>query len=229
MASPVFYFDIDNCLYPVDTGIIYLMKDRIDAYARKIGIPAADARRLCESYYRDYGLAVRGLIRHHTIDPVDYDREVDGALPLETILTPNPALRAMLTGLRLRRVAFTNAGRTHAERVLRCLGVADLFETVIYCDYSEPDFTCKPDCPSFERAMHAAGVTDPGLCYFVDDSRDNVVAAQALGWHAVHLCPQGDSSAGEHQIRDILELPQVYPRFWSTTPSGVSISTNPTA
>ncbi|KAJ1987311.1 suppressor of deletion of TFIIS [Dimargaris cristalligena] len=220
MASPpVFFFDIDNCLYHPSTGIMFLMKDRIYAYGQKIGIPTADVKHLCESYYRDYGLAVRGLLKHHVIDPVDYDRQVDGALPLEDILKPDPALRQMLQAARVRRLAFTNAGKDHAHRVLRCLGIEDLFETVIYCDYASPQFTCKPEVACFHRAMQIAGVSDPDLCYFVDDSADNVKAARNLGWHSAHLCPTGDSNAGEFQIQNILDLPNVFPQFWPTNDS----------
>lgn len=36
--------------------------------------------------------------------------------------------------------------------------------------------------------MEQAHVTDPSLCYFVDDSRRNLDAAKELGWgHCVHL------------------------------------------
>ncbi|KAJ1966704.1 hypothetical protein H4R35_006924, partial [Dimargaris xerosporica] len=143
-TAPVFFFDIDNCLYPPSTGIAQIMKERIYAYGIKIGIPQEQVETLCETYYRDYGLAIRGLLKHHVIDPVDYDREVDGSLPLEALLRPNPDLRAMLSRLTAHRVAFTNAGEHHAARVLKCLEIDDLFEQVIYCDYGLPDFTCKP-------------------------------------------------------------------------------------
>lgn len=40
--------------------------------------------------------------------------------------------------------------------------------------------------------MRKAGITDPKKCYFIDDSRNNVAAAQRLGWgRCVHFCEQG--------------------------------------
>ncbi|KAJ1984903.1 suppressor of deletion of TFIIS [Dimargaris verticillata] len=107
----------------------------------------------------------------------------------------------------------------HATRVLKCLGIDDLFELVIYCDYGLPDFTCKPEEQSFDRAMRLAQVTDPDQCYFVDDSADNVHMAKSLGWHTVHLCPSGASDAGDHQIQDILTLPRIYPDLWAPSSS----------
>lgn len=33
----------------------------------------------------------------------------------------------------------------HAQRVLRILDIADLFDSIVFCDYSDPDFACKPE------------------------------------------------------------------------------------
>lgn len=38
-------------------------------------------------YYKNYGLAIRGLQHHHPeFDATDFDRKCDGALPLEDLL-----------------------------------------------------------------------------------------------------------------------------------------------
>lgn len=39
----------------------------------------------------------------------------------------------------------------HAERVLRILQVDDLVEGLVFCDYSEPNFTCKPETEFFHN------------------------------------------------------------------------------
>ena len=42
------------------------------------------------------------------------------------------------------------------------------------------------------QALSQAKVTDPSKCFFVDDSRSNVIAAQTLGWgRCVHFSEQG--------------------------------------
>lgn len=43
----------------------------------------------------------------------------------------------------------------HAYRVLRILGVEDQVEGVIYCDYSDPNFSCKPE-PDFYHNVRRA-------------------------------------------------------------------------
>ncbi|KAJ3295042.1 hypothetical protein HK104_003047 [Borealophlyctis nickersoniae] len=184
-------------------------------YFTKLGLPDEEAAKLHQRYYTQYGLAVRGLVKHHQIDPVAYDEEVDGGLPLEQLLKPDPELREILATLQgAKKWAFTNAGRAHATRVLRTLGIEDQFAGLTYCDYSEPNFTCKPEIPYYERAMREAGISDHAKCYLVDDSASNIDTAKKLGWTTVHVADELPSDHGHHQILDIHQLPRVLPEFW---------------
>ena len=70
------------------------------------------------------------------IDPLDFDRKCDGALPLESIIAPDPALRALLLSIdtdRVRICALTNAYRIHAQRVVKILELDDLVRTQPRC------------------------------------------------------------------------------------------------
>ena len=40
--------------------------------------------------------------------------------------------------------------------------------------------------------MERAGISDPSKCFFIDDSKTNVLSAHNLGWgHCVHFCERG--------------------------------------
>lgn len=55
---------------------------------------------------------LRGTVRHHQVDPLDYDRCCDAALDLDAILHPNPALQEMIKSIdrsKYRVWALTNA------------------------------------------------------------------------------------------------------------------------
>lgn len=83
---------------------------------------------LHQQYYTDYGLAIEGLVRHHKIDPMEFNREVDDALPLGDILSPDPELRALLEAFdktKIKLWLLTNAHVTHGKRVIRLLGVGE--------------------------------------------------------------------------------------------------------
>ncbi|KAF8952502.1 hypothetical protein BGZ52_005827 [Haplosporangium bisporale] len=182
----VFFFDIDNTLYPKDSGIPDLMREKIEKYFEDAGFERGD------------------------------DKKVDGALPLEEILHENIPLRDMIKSMNIeKKWLFTNAGKEHAERVIKCLGLEGLFDGLTYCDYNDKAFTCKPDADSFHKAMREAGVVHPSNCYFVDDAAANCDKAMDIGWTAVHVADDPVvSNYGHFQIASIMELPKVLPEFW---------------
>ena len=80
----VIWFDIDNTLYSASTKISHAMGERIHgtfthngyrlflkafsaAYFVSLGIDEDEASELHHKYYKQYGLALRGLTRHHDI------------------------------------------------------------------------------------------------------------------------------------------------------------------
>ncbi|KAI8819855.1 Haloacid dehalogenase-like hydrolase-domain-containing protein [Fimicolochytrium jonesii] len=216
-SGKVFFFDIDNCLYPKSTGIYREMGRKIHAYFKRLGFPDEEATELHHRYYRTYGLALRGLVKHHDVDPMAYDREVDQALPLEQFLKPDPELRTMLETMQgVKKWAFTNAYEVHAGRVLKALGIEDQFAGLTFCDYATPNFPCKPEEVYYEQVMQAAGVTDPSKCYLVDDAAANIDMAKKLGWTAVHVADDvsAEPKHGDFQISHIHELQEVLPEFW---------------
>ncbi|EKM59208.1 uncharacterized protein PHACADRAFT_191528 [Phanerochaete carnosa HHB-10118-sp] len=203
----VIFLDIDNTLYSASSKISQAMGERIHAYFLSLGLERNRATELHHKYYTEYGLALRGLVRHHEIDPLDFDKKCDGSLPLENMIKPDPDLRKLLQDIdrsNARVWALTNAYKTHAYRVLQILGVDDLIEGVIYCDYADPKFSCKPEPQFYLDAMSKAGVEDPKRCFFIDDSRNNVAAAVKLGWgRCVHFCEAGLETVEGGKTRQI--------------------------
>lgn len=106
---------------------------RKQAYFLKLGLPDSEAQQLhhvrllllahfsvwkltcshwIQHYYTSYGLAIRGLVKHHEIDALDYDKHCDAALPLELVLKDDKELRDMLNSIdrkKCRVWALTNA------------------------------------------------------------------------------------------------------------------------
>ncbi|KAI0251283.1 pyrimidine 5-nucleotidase, partial [Lactifluus subvellereus] len=213
----VAFFDIDNTLYSASSQIAQAMGVRIHAYMASLGLSDEEASELKSHYYTQYGLTVRGLRRHYGVDPLDFDEKCDGSLPLEEMLEPNPHMRQLLVDIdrsKCRVWALTNAYRTHAERVLNILGLRDQIEGLVFCDYQEEDFTCKPEAAFYRKAMQQAGVKDLRKCLFVDDSRSNVEAAKRFGWtRCVHFREEEEPSSedGIPVIEDLQQLREVWP------------------
>ncbi|QRV87495.1 haloacid dehalogenase [Ceratobasidium sp. AG-Ba] len=176
----VVWFDIDNTLYPPNDRIVSLVQGKIHQYFVDMNFDPDEARALHHRYYTEYGLSVRGLIKHHEVDPLDFDAKVDASLPLEELLTPDPAVRKLLEDIdpsKARIWALTNAYKTHAQRVLKTLQLEDLFEGVVFCDYGTHDFACKPERKFYDQALMLANTTAE-KSYFVDDNFGNVRGAK---------------------------------------------------
>ena len=218
----VFFFDIDNCLYPKSTKVHEAMAELITKFFRDhFNISQDEAEKLHLQYYKDYGLAVEGLSRHHGVAPLYFNNLVDDALPLHDLLTPDPELRKTLESLdptKVKRWLFTNAHITHGMRTVKLLGVEDLFEGITYCDYTENILTAKPVTKMFQKAEREADISDHSKIYFVDDSHINAKMACKHGWtNAVHLVepgiPEPEEKACNHQISHLTELLEVFPQL----------------
>ncbi|SCW02914.1 LAFE_0F17062g1_1 [Lachancea fermentati] len=226
----VFFFDIDNCLYKRSTRIHDLMQVSIhDYFKNELDLDDAEARRLHYKYYREYGLAIRGLVMHHDINALEYNEMVDDALPLQDILKPDLELRAMLKKLKScskvdKLWLFTNAYKNHGIRCVRLLGIADLFDGITYCDYAQKDtLICKPDPKAFERAKRQSGLGDYANSWFVDDSGNNIKTGLSLGMRkCIHLVEDevdtdlGKTPKGCAIIRKIENLPEVVPELFES-------------
>lgn len=238
-----FFFDIDNCLYHNSANIFPIMRLKIrDYFAKTLNLSLDEATKLHLSYYKTYGMALAGLMENYDIDPMDYNEKVDDALPLEDILKPDLKLREML--IKLRNVIvnenngngklwlFTNAYKNHGLRVVKILGIDDLFDGITYCNYAEYPLVCKPMRKSFERAMDESGLDsnnemDLKRCYFVDDSYINIKAAnEEMKWgKCIHYVENENerksliktgTMASDFIIGDILELIDVVPELFSS-------------
>ncbi|GAQ06426.1 suppressor of disruption of TFIIS [Aspergillus lentulus] len=244
---PVFFFDIDNCadmescaallsrsgapptrsptrtdMASAECNIHDEMQKLIHQFfVKHLSLSAEDAHMLHQKYYKEYGLAIQGLTRHHTIDPLEFNREVDDALPLDKILKPDPKLRKLLEDIDKSKVKMwllTNAYITHAQRVIKLLKVDDLFEGITFCDYSRPPLICKPSQDMYEKAEIEARVPSTEQCYFVDDSHLNCKHAAERGWTTVHLVeptlPVPRVPASQYMIRSLEELRTLFPQFF---------------
>ena len=143
----------------------------IDEYLmRHLSLALEEAHTLHDQYLSNYGLAVEGVVRHHGIDPLHFNEQVDDALPLDELLGTDQKLRAILQAMDKSKVKlwlFTNAYVDHGMRVVRLLGIDDLFEGITYCDYAALPMLRKPQKGMFQKAMREAGAKEGRECYFI--------------------------------------------------------------
>lgn len=170
-------FDLDNTLYPA-RALYDEIGDRMTAYImRNARVDEAEALRLRESYFHEYGATIVGLMRHHGIEARDFLLNVHDAD--HGVLEADAELRALLERLPGRRIIFTNGGGGHAERVLTSLKLDGLFDTVF--DIETADLVPKPQRACYERLMTQAAFDARGAI-LVEDTMKNLEPAHDLGF-----------------------------------------------
>jgi len=148
------------------------------------------------------------------------------------MIDPDPSIRKLFQDIdrsKARVWALTNAYKTHATRVLKILNVDDLIDGLVFCNYEDQNFSCKPERDYYDQALKKAGVTDPSKCYFIDDSRTNIDAANSFGWgHCIHFCERGltateggiekiigdDENLADDAVASLNDLRKVWPELF---------------
>lgn len=203
------FFDLDDTLYPSTAGIWQAIGDRMDEYIiSQLGISPEKVSTLREELYLHYGTTLRGLQSVYGIDErifLDYVHDI----PIHRFLQRDIALIATLSQYPARKIIFTNASRSHAERVISALGLEDLFSEII--DILQIAPYCKPLPEAYKKALEISGVTDPGNCIVIDDSPRNLKTASEMGFLTIQVGSEMRSPFADAAILSLADLPDVVP------------------
>jgi len=191
-------FDLDNTLYPYNTGLTDHLRTRIMQFlVEMMDISLEEASALRQRLFTQYGTTLRGLQIEHKVEMKRYLDFIHD-LPLAECLSPDPELDHMLRSLPHRKVIFTNADRDHAQRVTEILGIQRHFDQIV--DIYDIFPYCKPEIEAFHKAL-ALIDEDPKACLMADDMVENLVSAQSLGIKTV--------SVGKHQHDGSPHIPDI--------------------
>ena len=185
-------FDLDNTLYRADSDLFAQIDSRMTRYiAERLQLSDEAALRLQQSYYRQYGSTLCGLIQFDKVDPehfLAYVHDID-----LTVLKPDEALNRAFARLPGCRYVFTNGCRNHAVRVLDRLGLTRSIDDI--WDIRTVEFIPKPQTQAYERVVASAGLAPRKAAMFEDMAR-NLMPAHALGMTTVWL---NNGSPWSHQ------------------------------
>ena len=201
--SRVWVFDLDNTLYPADTGLFAEVGRRIRAFmAFRVGIPEDRIPALRAAYKARYGSTLGGLMAHHDVDPQEFLAFVHD-VPLDEFLDPDPDLGRALDRLEGPKVVFTNGSEEHARAILERLGVGDRFVEVF--DIAFADYTPKPRPHGYRKLLRA--LERPGAgCWLVDDLVENLDTGRSLGMITVRVGP--DPGPPHLHVASVKDLPE---------------------
>jgi len=199
--------DLDDTVYPASSGFWPVIRERLDRYLHEyMGFSKDIIPELREHLYSKYGTTLRGLQAEYKVDTEDYLSFVRN-VPIEDHLTVQPELYNTLASYSQSKFIFTNADKKYAERVLRSLGIDELFKGIIDIHTIAP--YCKPHPEAYRIALEFIGETEPETCLFIDDSPRNVHAAKSFGISAILVGKEPVD--GLPTIKQLNDLPQVFP------------------
>jgi putative hydrolase of the HAD superfamily len=179
-------FDLDNTLYSARYGLEEGVGRRIRMFlARYFGVSEEEAwRRRNTGMGRSCGTTIEWLVTEEGFQDVEsYFAFIHPGDEAENLL-PEPGLREFLEGLRLPLAILTNSPREHAGRILKKLGVEDLFDPVV--DIRRNNFTGKPRPEVYLRTLKLLGAA-PGETLFIDDNPSYTEGFLKIGGRAVLL------------------------------------------
>lgn len=174
-------FDVDNTLYPPSCGLLTQAEQRMTTFVASHFLMSEDEARVLRRGFREkHGTTLRGLMVDHGVSPddfLDYVHELD-----HRPLAAAPQLAELIASLPGRKLVYTNASRSHAERVAASLGLADVFEDVVCISRSQ--FIPKHEAAAYDNFVRMTGV-DPKRAAMFEDTVPNLAPAHDLGFTTV--------------------------------------------
>ena len=182
-------FDVDCTLYSVHWGLERNVSRRInDFLASYLAMPKEEAIALRKAGVQrgGYGTTLEWLRAEQGLDDAateQYFAVVHPENEADT-LPPDPGLRSFLLSLPLPMGILTNSPLEHTQRILRRLGIEDLFTAIF--DIRRNGLEGKPKENVYRRVLAELGVAAPS-CLFIDDAAFYVEGYRAIGGTGVYL------------------------------------------
>jgi putative hydrolase of the HAD superfamily len=170
-------FDLDNTLYPPDSGIWPKIDERITLFLVELfGLDGQSAQALHKHYYSRHGTTLLGLA-HERIDLteqyLEFVHDID-----RSALKPDPVLAREVERLPGRKLIFTNGSRNHAILTARQLGLDGLFEDAF--DIVAAGLTSKPAEAAYNAFFDRCRV-DPRAAAMFEDVARNLAVPKSKG------------------------------------------------
>lgn len=200
--------DLDNTLYPRESGLAHHMGRRMGEYvAQHLGVPADRAAVLRREGLARHGTTLRWLMVEHNVTDLDGFMDFVHPVDLGDFLTADDRKTAQraLREVDLPASVLTNGPLEHAHRVLRWLGLESRFEHVF--DIRLNKMKGKPHISAYTTALETTGA-NPSETLFADDVLEYLLPFRDLGGHAFQVGPIPPREPGIGSMPSIGKLAQ---------------------
>ena len=170
-------FDLDNTLHDAQSKIFPLVNAKMNEYISSyLDISLEDASSLRESYWERYGATLKGLIKHHNINPIDFLSVTHNLQDFNKLVHPENNLKKTLSKIQGRKIIYTNAPKTYTNKILKISKIFELFDEIFTIEDS--NFIPKPDQGMMDTFLKKYDISE-GV--FIDDVKENLIAAKNSG------------------------------------------------
>lgn len=165
------------------------------------------ANRLRHYYWRVYGATLKGLVRHHGVDPHHFLAQTHAFDDLSALLEPVNNLKHLLNSIKQRKCVFTNGPYQYANEVLALMGVLDCFDCVFSVESTQ--FYAKPNPRGFTMLLNKLK-TAAHQCVMVEDNLAALQTAKRLGMTTVLVSNQLHKPMYvDHRVNSVLALTHI--------------------
>ena len=179
----VWLFDLDNTIYSPNTKIFDQIDQRMKLFiSKKLSISENDAFILQKKFYHKYGTTLYGLMKNYELDPdefLNFVHDIDLSK-----LKKNSILFKKINNLPGSKIIYTNGEKNYAEKVLKSLGISNLFKSI--WDIKKSKFIPKPEMSPLKNLLSTNKI-DNSSCVYFEDIEKNLRPAHKLGITTVHI------------------------------------------
>ena len=181
-------FDLDNTLYSPDLAIFSQIDKKMKKFiSEKLDITEEEAFKLQKKFYNEYGTTLYGLMRNYNVIPDEFLEFVHN-IDLKN-LKKSDLLKEKIYSLPGKKIIYTNADRTYANRVLKKLGINHLFFDIF--DIKKASYKPKPMLLSIDKLLKTYNL-DPQKVMYFDDLAKNLKPAFKKGITTIHIAKKLD-------------------------------------
>ncbi len=156
---------------------------------------------LRKKYWELYGATLKGLIKHHNINPIDFLEKTHCLENIEKLVVPMPNLVKVLSSIKGRKILYTNAPKNYAIKILEECNINSHFDGNIF---SNSNFLPKPSNESMKLFLNKYKVKE---AFFVDDIKENLKTASQHGISTIWLTNEASNHAYiDKKISKLIDL-----------------------
>lgn len=194
-------WDLDNTLYRITPEFADILDGVMaQALVEDLGVKMSfeDTKALVKQSYRDYRDGGEIFYREFGIEPRALFDAYHKRKPVEYI-EPFEGLAEQITKLPIEQYIFTTSSHEVAEKILKRIGLYDLFKGKFYSVEDFDTLKKNEDSEVYRKLCQKIGVK-PQDCIFVDDSYSNLEFAKEIGMTTVRIFYKDNSAKDKTYI-----------------------------